>query len=407
MPAPKQRRLAAVAERRYCWLMSQQQALQRGTLIAALATIAACDVAFGLTFQLLPLLLEQRGVPAWLIGVNAAMGPLGILLAGPMLPGIIARFGGKQVAATAILCILLCLLVMPLVPPLWWWFPLRFALGVATGSLFTISEMWMLTISNDRNRGRIMGVYTSVLSVTFAVGPLILPITGIEGLMPWLISAVFVALGYLPLLFVGVQDVDRDDTGGGYRKVIATAPLLFACICTATLFDSVMMSFFTIFATRNGVPLDTASRALGVGIIVGVFFFYPLGLWADRWSKPGVIAICAIVTIIAALLIGPLVTTWAIWPLTIVMSCTGFGVYVVALALIGDIFRGKDMIAASAAVAGMWGVGGIIGPPIAGRMIDIFGVNAYGPIIAGFYALLLMALAFSRGRFVRGTSHRA
>ena len=381
--------------------MSQQQALQRGTLIAALATIAACDVAFGLTFQLMPLLLEQQGIAAWLIGVNAAMGPFGILLAGPLLPRIIGRFGGKPVAASAIVCILICLLVMPLVPPLWWWFPLRFALGIATGTLFTVTEVWMLTISNDTNRGRIMGVYTSVLAVSFAVGPLILPITGIDGLSPWLIGAGFVMLGTLPLLLVSVQGVDKDDDGGGYRKVIAASPLLFACICTATLFDSVMMSFFTIFATRNGVPLDIASRALGAGIIVGVFFFYPLGLWADRWSKPGVIAVCAAVTVAASLLIVPLVTTWAIWPLSIVMSCTGFGVYVVALALIGDIFKGKDMIAASAAVAGMWGVGGIIGPPIAGRAIDLFGANAFGAIVAAFYGLLLLALALSRGRFVR------
>ena len=51
----------------------------------------------GPDFQLLPLLMEQRGVPAWIMGLNAAMGPLGILLAGPFLPRIVARVARRRV----------------------------------------------------------------------------------------------------------------------------------------------------------------------------------------------------------------------------------------------------------------------------------------------------------------------
>ena len=66
-----------------------------GTIVAAIATVACCDIAMGLTLQLLPLLMEQRSVPAWIMGLNAAMAPLGILLAGPFLPRIVARVGSK------------------------------------------------------------------------------------------------------------------------------------------------------------------------------------------------------------------------------------------------------------------------------------------------------------------------
>ncbi|MCA0432692.1 MAG: MFS transporter [Proteobacteria bacterium] len=379
--------------------MSEAKTFQTGNFVAALVTIATCDVAFGLTLQLQPLLLERLGMEAWLMGTIAAMGPFGILVAGPFLPAIIARFGGKPVAIAALLTILACLGLFPVLQPLYWWFPLRFLLGMAIGTLFTVSETWMLTVSTDANRGRVMGIYTSVLSVTFAVGPLILPYTGIDGLLPWVICMGFVTAALLPMIFVGVRDVAKDEGEGSYYKVIRAAPLLFLCVCTATLFDSVMMSFFTIFAMRNGVPLETASQALGVSIIVGVVFFYPLGLWADRWSKAGVIAVCATATVLAAFAIMPAVSTWAIWPLTAVMACTGFGVYVVALAIIGDIFKGKDVIAASAAVAGMWGIGGIVGPPLAGKIIDVAGINAFGYVVAGFYLMLLAALAASRGRF--------
>lgn len=371
-----------------------------GTLIAALATVGVCDVAFGLSLQLQPLIMEARGIPAWLIGVNTAAGAVGVLLAGPLLPRIIAHFGGRRVALAAILVIAFSLGAMALLPPPWWWFPLRFAMGAAVGTLFTVSETWVLTVATDENRGRIMGIYTSMLSATFAVGPVILPFTGIHGLAPWLICIAFVLMGLGPLLLVRIRDVSDDGGHGNIFAVMARAPLLFCCIAAATIFDSVIISFFSIFATRNGLSLSSASSMLATGIVAGVVFFYPLGLWADRWSRNGVVVSCTIGTILSCLLLAPLLQTPLIWPLVVLIFCSAFGVYVVALAMIGDVFKGRDMVAASAAVAAMWGIGGIVGPPIAGRMIDSFGINSFPATLGGFYALLLAGLLMQRGRVV-------
>lgn len=372
-----------------------------GTLIAALATVGVCDVAFGLSLQLQPLLMEARGIPAWLIGLNTAAGAFGVLLAGPVLPRIIASFGGRAVTLAAILTIATSLAAMALLPPPWWWFPLRFVLGAAIGTLFTVSETWVLTVATNENRGRIMGIYTSMLSVTFAVGPTLLPFTGIHGFAPWLICIIFVLGGLIPLFFVNVRDASDDGGHGNVFEVMRRAPLLFGSIAAATIFDSVIISFFSIFATRNGLALAEASSMLAAGIVAGVVFFYPLGLWADRWSKDGVVLLCTIGTVISCLLLAPLLKTLLIWPLLVFIFCSAFGVYVVALAMIGDVFKGRDMVAASATVAAMWGIGGIVGPPIAGRMIDSFGINSFPITLSGFYAVLLLGLLLQGGKVIR------
>ena len=136
-----------------------------GNLVAAIATIASCDIALGFTFQLLPILMEMQHIPAWIIGLNTAMGPIGILLAGPFLPRIISRVGAKRVAYIAVLFTMAALFAFKAMPSLYIWFPLRFALGIATGALFTISEAWILTFAGAGSRGRIMGVYTSVMAI--------------------------------------------------------------------------------------------------------------------------------------------------------------------------------------------------------------------------------------------------
>jgi MFS family permease len=375
-------------------------AQQRALLIAAFATIGICDIAFGLTLQLQPLLLEQQGVPAWLIGTIASAGAIATIVTGPFLPGLVKRFGSKTCVIAAMLAIIFSLVAMPLLPPLYWWFPLRFLLGMAIASLFAVSESWVTAGTTDANRGRVMGLYTSMLSLTFAAGPMMIPFTGIEGVLPWFFGAVCVCLGFLPLTAVKPLEAHKDE-GGSFWSVCNKAPLLFVCVWTATTFDSVYISFFTIYATRNGVPLGHASWLLGVGIAAGALFFYPMGAIADRWSKHGVVIASVLVTIACAFLISSAINTVFIWPLIMVFTTSAFGVYVVALAMIGDIFKGHDVVSASAGIAAMWGLGGLIGPPTTGSLIDHFGINVLPMVLAGVYVILLILLLANRGRIIR------
>jgi MFS family permease len=372
-------------------------------LVAAIATIASCDIALGFTFQLLPLLMESQKFPAWIIGLNTAMGPIGILLAGPILPRLISRIGPKRMAYGAVAFIMTALVVFKLTPSLYVWFPLRFLFGVATGALFTISEAWILTFAGAGNRGRIMGIYTSVMAISFSLGPFMLPFTGTDGWLPWIIGIICLGLGTLPLAFVDVSDdIFHDEEGGNFLRVVKRAPLLLFAVGTATLFDSVFISFFSIFGIRSGLTLQTASWLLGAGIIGNTLFQFLIGSLSDRWSRVGVVACSAGITVIMASSLMFVVHSWLIWPVVIILATSAFAVYVVALATMGDTFKGADLIAASAAFSAMWGVGGLIGPPIVGVAIDNFGINAMPISLAIIYVVLLIGLTLNGGRLIRG-----
>ncbi|MFT3987394.1 MFS transporter [Aestuariivirga sp.] len=373
-----------------------------GNLVAAIATVACCDIAMGLTLQLLPLLMERQHIHARIMGAVAAMGPIGILLAGPLLPWVIGHLGSRRVVMIVVAILIAGLIGFKLSPSIWWWFPIRFIFGIATGTLFAISEAWVMTFGGEKNRGRIMGFYTSVMAVTFSIGPLIIPIVGIDGWTPWLICMACISASILPLAFVKVSDdAFRQEDKRGFFRFMKRAPLLLFAVCAATLFDNVFISFFTIFGLRHGLELDVASRILGLGIIGNVFLFVPIGWLADHWSRNGVVILTAAATVVLSLLMIPLITHWSIWPITLLLSACAFGVYVVSLAIVGDTFKGPDVIAASAAFAAMWGIGGLIGPPIAGTAIDMFGINAMPVTLAVFYAILLLGLALNGGKLVR------
>ncbi len=370
-------------------------------LLAAVATIAVCDVAFGLTFPLLAILLEQRSVPAWIIGLNSAMSPLGIIVAGPFIPRAVKRFGAQRLAYATIAGIALLLIGFKVFPSLAAWFVLRFAFGIIAGTLYTLSEAWIVQFSEGPNRGRIIGIYTSVVSITFSAGPLIIPYVDVNGWTPWILGTAMVLVAGIPLLFLNVADDFGPESKGGFLGFIGRAPLLLFAVCTLTMFDAVMLSFFIIYGLRNGLGVERASWALGVSIAGNALLQYPIGMLADRWSRVTIMWLAGGVSVAMAAMLPFAITSWLLWPVAFVIGTSAYAIYTAALTILGDEFKGADLLSGSAAFAAMWGVGGIIGPPLVGVALDAFGVGAFPFCLAAIYVALLALLFGSGGKLVR------
>jgi MFS family permease len=380
---------------------------ERGSLknlIAAIATIVVADIGFGLTYPLLNIILEARKVDAAVIGLNAAMGPLGIIAAGPFIPRLAERFGGKRVALAAMIAIIVALLSFPLFPAVEVWFLTRFLFGVAGGTLYTLSEAWILGFAPADARGRVAAIYGSMLSLGFSAGPFLLPYTGVEGWLPFVLASTLVALSALPLLVISLDDGQHERAGGTTMLGFARrAPLLLFAVATLTMFDAVMLAFFPIFGLRSGLDLKTASWALAVAIAGNAVLQYPVGWLADRWSRKGVLWLAAIATPLLALSLPFVVTTPLLWPVALLLGTSAYAVYIIAMTVMGDRFQGRDLVAGSAAFAAMWGVGGMIGPPVAGSALDLLGPSGIAFTMTAIYGGLIAGLLLARGELVRSS----
>jgi len=372
------------------------------SLIGAIACVTVFDVTLGFTFPLLTLLLEAAKVDETMIGLNAAMTPLGILIMGPFIPALTRRFGARPVALAAACGVAGFLLLLKIFPSLPSWFVLRLVLGAVGGILFTISEAWVVRFAEGPNRAKILAVYASVLSAGFAVGPFMIPFTGIHGWLPFAIAAGCALVVMLPILMIKSPDAPvAEGEHMTFWAFLPKAPVLLCAVGVFAVFDAVALAFFPIYAMRVGLDLDTASFALGVLIAGNVFLQLPLGWLADRWSRIGTMVSCALVTAAFCWILPMTMGTIFMWPALIIMGTTGFGVYTVALALLGERFSGQALVAGAAAFAAMWGAGAIIGPPLAGGVIKLFGVEALP------YFLGLIYLVYGFAFVVRQLTRRA
>ena len=369
-------------------------------MIAACAAITVFGLAFGMSYPLLSLLLEQRGYSAYLIGLNAAMVPLGILVFSPWIPALARRFGAKGCNIVAALVIALCLVLYRAIDSLSVWFALRLMQGMASAVLYVLSEVWLVRFAGDRYRGRVVSVYASLLSASFAIGPFLISVLGVEGWTPFLVGVAVLLIGTVPLVFVREPRSpvpDDQEQGLSVWRFAPLAPVLLFTVAVFAVMDASLMALMPVFGLERGLSFETATLLLSAFVAGNAVLQYPIGMLADRFDAravtAGCAAVCAASFVALPLTVG---TVWQ-WPVVVFGGATGFGIYTVSLKALGDRFSGDVLVAGTSAVGVVWGGGALIGAVLGGWSMTAFGANGLPLMLAVFFALLAAALIWRIG----------
>lgn len=361
----------------------------------------------GLTYPLLALILDRLGEPAWLIGVNAAMTPLGMIATAPLAPHVLQRFGALRFAVFSQIGTLLCLLVIGAVRDAWLWMPLRFVMGVFLASLFVVTETWINQIASDTHRGRVLGFYAALLSVGFAAGPAILVVVGTRGWAPFLAGAVLVC-GALAVLLSARRLLPEahDERPLSVLAFIPLAPLLLLAVVAVAFADEGSMSLLPIYVIQHGYGERVGTIALIAMIAGSVSLQYPIGWLADRLPRGRVMLACALAAAASAASLPFAIGTPAMfWLAIFVWGGAYYALHVLSLVRLGERFSGAALVAGNSAMSAMWGVGGIAGPPLLGGAMSAFGPNGLPVVLAALFAVLAFVLAWSgRVADARGTA---
>ena len=169
-------------------LATAAPAARRRQLVVATVTLAVASFSHGLTMPLLSLVLDRQGVDETLIGLNAGAYFIAVFAAAPLASRVLRARGPASLMLASILATAGLLALLRAFPDVWLWFPLRFVLGMAASFLWIAGEAWMNHAAAESHRGRIIAVFGVVVSAGFALGPLILSMTGAHGWAPFLVT---------------------------------------------------------------------------------------------------------------------------------------------------------------------------------------------------------------------------
>ena len=363
-----------------------------------IATVSVFAIAQGLTYPLLSFILQRQGVSPGMIGLSSAMTPIGFMLSSPLIPALARRFGAGPTALSCAALSALTLLAIALIQDINAWFVLRFLLGVVTNPLYVLSEVWVIALAPAARRGRIMGIYSTVISAGFATGPLCLLAVGTTGFAPFLVGiSAFVLCGLC--LAAVLHRLPRTDETGPQVSVLGFMPLawlLLFAVVTAAGFEQAILALLPVYGVAHGIGEVRMSALLSVMIAGNIAMQVPLGMVAERVGAPRVRQACALFGVLGCALLPFAIETPLVWPLVFVWGAATYGIYTMTIIELGDRFRGAMLVAGNAAFSLMWGVGGILVPPATGAAMDLFGAPGLPLLLGALCAALVLASMFRR-----------
>lgn len=368
------------------------------SMAAAIVCAALSGCGFTLLMPVIGINLELMTGSGVLVGLNGAAAALSTIIATPFVPRLLSRLPGRPLIVVSLLFSALCLPLFRLLPDVTAWFSLRFAMGVGITIVFVASETWINQIATPARRATILAMYATALACGFGLGGMLLAVLGSQGWAPWLAGMALFALGTLPVIGLRGPEIEppspEDASVSAMAKAAAFAP---AAIGAGLLFgatETVFFSLMPVYGVRIGLEEAAIGIIMACGAVGGILLQVPVGRLADTVGKRPVVTLITLVC-----LIGPLFV-WlagdralALYAVMFVYVGLATTLYTLGLALIGDRFSGGAIAAANAAFVMAYGMGSLLGPPVAGTAMDI--IDPQGVLIAmsAMAALFLGVLA--------------
>lgn len=353
-------------------------------------------------FMLMPWLLLQLkggGESTALAGLFAASGWVGVFFMTPFASAITQRLGRRPTLwlSAAIPVVSTTGFLLNDALPLWFLF--EFIAGAASGLRWVLAEAVVAEFAPPQQRGRMVGLFETMVGTTFVIGPALLALIG-----PTSPMALWIVLGFLLLGLVGclwipplppAADAHEAPVGlHGVWHALRAHPLIMTVGFVGGFFESGLTSILPLYGLALGMGAAAAALLVSASGLGSALMMLPAGLLADRpalqrrhggehGARVVILHACALVTLLATVLI-PFVAgaPWLAAAVAFVWGGAGGSLYTLAMIDIGSREEGITLVNSTAVLVLSYTLGGVLAPALGAAMLD------WAPVI-GFPALLL------------------
>lgn len=355
-------------------------------------SISAFFTGLALGYFLTVIVITQKlyGYSESTIGLISASFSLGLVAAGFFVSKILSNLGLYKMLLLSVSVQTVCVLAMFI-----YFIPINLALGhfimgIMGGMNWMTMDTWVNIVSNNKNRGKAIGLYNSSISIGFAVGPLLVAIFGTQGLLPIFICLLLMLIR-IPALKIIKGHINNVKIPEQVKKInfsfLKVAPFIFMAIFIGGINDSSFGALFPAFMINELF----SDRSIGLYFFIGAFggvIFQPLiGALSDKIDKRKFLFSLLICHIIWPLLLSNFISVTIIIILSVIIwGFASVSIYTVALAYLGERVSIKEISIATSLFIIIYEGGEFFGPIIVGLSMDKFGNPGF------IYSILLITI---------------
>lgn len=375
----------------------------RLSLAAVLATAFGVGLTLGMTTPLVSLRLEAMGHSELTIGLVAAAYSMALLAAGPMVPGLIRRFGPIRVILAAAVPTITALLIMPALPVLLVWLLARVVMGLGNTCEWIVSETWVNSLARDGRRGRVIALYSTIWGAGTAGGPVILWLTGIDGFLPFVVAATLMVASVVPVWLARrlAPVMAKGATRGALAATVRRAPRAIAAAFLSGFSEGAFFALFPVYLLAGGFDESMAVLVVGVFAAGAVLMQPPTGWLADRIDRNLLLGMLSALALACTLAVPwQLEGSAAVFPILFLWGGAVAGYYTIGLVKLGHTYAGSgDLAHANTSFIMTYTVGMMLGPVLGGLAMELAAPDGLIAVLAvAAFGGLFLAVAGRTGR---------
>ena len=358
----------------------------------------------GLQNSLLGIRASLEGFETTVTGVVMSGYYIGFLAGSTLTPKIVRNVGHVRVfSALASVASSAVLLHAVFVDPISWTL-MRIVTGFCYAGIYVVAESWLNDRATNETRGQLLSIYMVVLLGDMALGQLLLNVAPPDGFILFLVASVLISLAMVPIaLSAGPTPTFEAPSRVSPWQLYRLSPLGMVGATLVGMAHGTLFSMGAVYAERIGMTLTGVSLFMGLIIVGGVLFQWPIGRLSDRYDRRQVITV---VTFLAGGLAFLTVMSQGSSQVLFLGCALLYGgmtlpLYSLCIAHANDYLEPSQIVAASGTLVLCGGVGAIFGPPLAANAMTQFGPSGF------FFTLLAIHMVigtFALYRMVRRES---
>ncbi len=304
----------------------------------------------------------------------------GFLAGSLIVPKLLRNVGHIRVfaalASLASAAVLLhAVFVLPIV-----WFAFRLITGFSYSGLYVVAESWLNDAATNETRGQLLSVYMVMVLGGMGAGQFLLTAASPESFELFVVVSVLVSFALIPITLT-VSPAPRFEAPDhvGLRQLYRTSPLGVLGALGIGVAHSTLFSMGPVYAQNVGFTVREVSVLMAIVLFGGLIMQWPTGRLSDHFDRRVVITVVTFVATAAAL-VAALVSgsqTGTVFVMMAIIGGTSLPLYSLFIAHTNDYLQPSQIVAASASLVLVAGVGLTLGPSITAALMDGIGPAGY------------------------------
>jgi MFS family permease len=394
-----------------------------GLLVNVISTLIT-SISMGMLAVLVPVHLSSFAYSDSLLGIVLSFETIAALIICLCIPSILKHTKVPLGILSSSLFRIPTILLFPYFSDLGVLVPTIFIHAVGCYYIFLLLQIWVNSIPFKQNKGLMIALYSTAISVGLAIGPIIVNYlnanpalftdmtdsvlaytTSIIGHSPivessrlFVFAMLLSAFSVLPLLLyiTKIPKVTYKGTSSIFKTIMDNKGAMFS-ISMAGVSQFGVGAFIIIYGMKNGLSLSDSALLLSSFMLGSLLLEVPIAWLSDNFDRRYCIVGCSFSSMIFAVYLPiAIYTPIQAWILVFLWGGVIAGIYSISLTIIGERYTdGDDSIASNAGYSLMESIGGTIGIVAIGASMQYLGTDGM-PYIIMFSSILYFSFALTR-----------